>query len=125
MACSKSGAIIYTSSPDVFNLCHTFQLVDPSQFCAHHPTTPSCLWDCNVSLIVCCHSNSAGVASFYPAVNDNPDTEVRQVNNLAENLRSMINTAKLLDVSNVRTQPKARLRAAEQVCTTQTAALPC
>ena len=77
------------------------------------------------SLIVCCHSNSAGVASFYPAVDDNPDTKVRQVNNLAECISSMINSMKLLDVSKFRTQPKARLRAAEQVCTAQTAALPC
>ena len=86
---------------------------------SHHAT---CLWDCNVSLIVCCHSNSAGVASFYPAVDDNPDTKV---NNLAECISSMVNSMKLLDVSKFRTQPKARLRAAEQVCTAQTAALPC
>ena len=61
------------------------------------------------------HSNSARVASFDPAVDDSSGTEACEANNLAQGIRSFINTMKLIDVSKFRTQLKIRLTTAEQV----------
>ena len=62
------------------------------------------------------HSNSAGVASFDPAVDDSSGTEACQANNLAQGgISSFINTMKLIDVSKFRTQLQIRLTTAEQV----------
>ena len=60
-------------------------------------------------------SNSAEVANFDPAVDDSSDTETSQANNLAQCISSFVNTMKLIDASNLRTQQKPRLTTAEQV----------
>ena len=95
MACSKSGAIIYTSSPDVFNLCHTFQTFRSGS-----------------------HPNSAGFASFDPAVDDSSDAEACQANNVFAPL-SFVNTMKLMDISKFRKKLKIGLTTTEQVAQTR------
>jgi hypothetical protein len=75
----------------MFNLCHTFQTFRSGS-----------------------HPNSAGFASFDPAVDDSSDTEACQANNVFAPL-SLVNTMKLMDVSKFRTQLKMRLTTAEQV----------